>query len=162
MVAYRTVTVENDSTTTMGAGTELNRLLCSIGAGFTLTGIELTLFMGFQATAVATGITTGVAATPQKLVFGLSMGNSGYTPASILTNPDSVSFLWWSPGEEEVIQTVAPASTSWQGQFDYRRHWARRYQFRLANTTDFKFQVGNNNPASSPIRFVASMRATFA
>lgn len=162
MVAYRTITAENDSTTTMGAGTELNRLLVSIGSGFTLTGIELTVYVGFQATAVATGITTGVAAVPQRLIFGLSMGNSGFTPASILSTPDSTDKLWWSPGEDEVIETIAPASTSWQGQFDYRRHWARRYQFRLPAATDFKFQIGNNNPGSTPIRFVASMRATFA
>lgn len=162
MPSYSTTTGENTSSVSMGAGTSLFRRLLSVGSGFTVTGFDLRVAWDGEASAVATGLTTGVPVTEQAIKFGLSFGPATFTPPALLANPDDPSLLWWSAGEEGLVSLVVPASTSWQAQSAYRRFIRSRYQFRLAAASDFCLQVANASINTQAFGFLASLRVSWA
>lgn len=162
MPGYTTVTGENSSTTSMGAGTSLFRKLLSVGSGFTVTGWDLVFSYGGEATASATGLATGVPQPDLGLKIALSYGASAFTPNAILSNPDDSSVLWWRSGDDQAQFLEVPASTTWQSIYAWRFTMSSRYQFRLSAASDFCIQLGNASSGTLPFDFVASLRVSYA
>lgn len=162
MPGYSTVTGENASTVSMATGTSLFRKLVSVGNGFTITGINLDLRFGGEATTSATGLTTGTPFPDLGLRFGLSYGASTFTPPPLLTNEDASSMLWYAAGEDIAQLLVVPASTSWQDQYGWRMRVTLRYQFRLTAASDFCLQVGNNSAGTVAFGFTGALRVSYA
>jgi hypothetical protein len=145
----------------MGAGTNLFRKLVSVGAGFTITGWDLDLRFGGEATTAATGLTTGTPFPDLGLRWGLSYGPSTFSPPALLTNEDAASVLWFSAGEPTVQLFIVPASTTWQDVYGWRIRVASRYQFRLAAASDFCVQIGNSSSGTVAFGFTAALRVSF-
>jgi len=146
----------------MGAGTSLYRKLVTVGSGFTVTGIDFSLFWGGEATAVSTGLALGAPEQPLLLQWGICFGASGFTPAALVGNPDASSLLWRADAVDDPFDNVVPASASWQSGAGvvWRRRF--RYQFRTAAATDFGFQAGNNAASTQTFTFLACMRVYYA
>lgn len=162
MPSYSTVSGEVTLNTTINSGTSQFRKLLAVGSGFTLTGWDLTVSYGGEATAVATGLTTGVPFPDLGLKWGLSYGPSTFSPPALLTNYDASSVLWWHSGDDNAQLIIVPASTSWQDQYAYRFSVSSRYQFRLPSASDFCFQAANASANNLAITWTASLRVTYA
>lgn len=162
MIGASTTTGENSSTVSMGTGTSLFRKLLSVGSGYTITGWDLDLNYGGEATTAATGLTTGVPFPDLGLRFALSYGASTFTPLALLANEDLSNILWYSAGDINAEFLIVPASTTWQDQYGWRMRVSSRYQFRLASASDFCIQWGNNSSGTIPFAFTASLRVTWA
>jgi hypothetical protein len=162
MPGYNTVTGESTATVSMGAGTSLFRKLLSVGAGFTITGFDVSIHYGGEASAASTGLITGTPSPDLQVKWGLSYGPSVFTPPTLLGNADDPSLLWWSSGPDREFYVIAPATTSVQYQGDYRVSARSRYQFRLPSASDFCVQIGNNGAATLPFGFLASLRVSYA
>lgn len=162
MPSYNTTSGEFTLSPSMAAGSSLFRKLLAVGSGFTVTGWDLTVSYGGEATTSATGLTTGVPFPDLGIKWGLSYGPSTFSPPALLTNYDASSVLWWKSGDDNAQLIIVPASTTWQDQYGYRFSVSSRYQFRLAAASDFCFQVANASSATLAFTWTASLRVTWA
>lgn len=162
MPSYSTTSGELTLAPSMASGSSLFRKLLSVGSGFTVTGWDLTVSYGGEATAAATGLTTGVPFPDLGLKWGLSYGPSVFNPPALLTNYDASSVLWWRSGADNDQFLIVPASTTWQDLYAYRFTVSSRYQFRLPSASDFCFQVANANTVTQVFSWTASLRVTYA
>lgn len=162
MPGYSTTTGENQSTPAMGTMTSLYRKLVTIGAGFTVTGIDFSLFWGGEATAASMGLATSPPEQPLLLQWGICFGASGFTPPALLTNPDATSLLWRIDAVDSPFNNVVPAATSWQSGAGVVWRVRLRYQFRVTAATDFGFQAGNGAATTQTFTFLAAMRVYWA
>lgn len=162
MASYSTATGENNSTVSMNAGTSLFRKLVSVGAGFTVTGIDFWISYGGVGSGAFTGLSTTVPNADLDLKWALSYGPSVFTPPALLGNEDDSSLLWFLPGETEAQFLVVAAATSTQTQYTWRLEKNLRYQFRLPSASDFCLQVGNNSGVALKFDFLATARVSYA
>jgi hypothetical protein len=159
---YSTITGENASTVTMAAGTSLFRKLLSIGSGYTVTGWDLDVHYGDEASTASTGLTTGVPFADRQLKWALSYGATTFSPPALIGNADAAGILWYTAGEDFSEYFIVSASSTWQSTFSWRARISARYQFRLAAGSDFCFQIGNNSSVSIPFGFTATLRVSYA
>lgn len=162
MPGYTTITGENSSTVSMGTGTSLYRKLVSVGSGFTITGWNLDLHYGGEATTAQTGLPTGTPFPDLGLRFAVSYGASVYAPGALLSNQDAAGVMWYSAGEDLGVFLVVPASTTWQDSYGWRLRVVSRYQFRLSAASDFGIQIGNTSAGTLAFGFTATLRVCYA
>jgi len=146
----------------MGAGTSLNRALFSLGSGFTVTGLEFTLFYGGLATAAANTISTATPAGPLLLEFGIGYGNSGYSPVNLLGNENAAE-LWYVEHMSDYTNAFeADVTNQWQFVPSHAWFVRLRSQFRLSSATDFKAYIGNGAASTQSFAFLPMARLFYA
>jgi len=160
--SYSTVTGTNQSSPAMATGTSLFRKLVSVWSGFTITGVDLGVYYGGEATTASMGLATGSPELPSELAIALSYGPSTFTPPALATNVDASSILKYWYADDGGFNLVVPASTTWQWAPTFHWRFRLRYQFRLTAASDFCFQVANNAATTQTFAFQATARVYYA